>query len=130
MPMLWLHMKSTRSTQRPYGYVFIEGDRVIIRGSGPLGSRLMMAMSGSWDHVQCGESSRDGRSTWAIILNSGQGCGMRRHVGRLRGQAGWLLIGGLGSAGAGYLAAKGWWMTAALMACASVVVWMYASVRR
>lgn len=130
MPMLWLHMKSKHSAQKPYGYVFVEGGRVIIRGSGPLGSRLMMAMAAGWDSVQCEESSSNGRSTWAIMLNSGKGEGARKRLARRLGQMLWLLAGVAGCAGAGYMIAKGWWATAVVLACVSVGTWMYGSVRR
>jgi hypothetical protein len=123
-------MQSKHSTTRPYGYVFVEGGRVVIRGSGPLGSRLMMAMAAGWENVHCEETSSNGRSSWAIMLNSGKGHGVRQRLARMRGQMLWLMTGVAGCAGAGYMTAKGWWVTAMIVACASVGAWLYGSVRR
>lgn len=129
MPMLWPCMQQTRTEHKPFAYVFVEGGRVVIRGSGPLGSRLMMAMSRGWSDIQCEESLRSGRSTWAIRLVSSEKSGKRQRIALARKKAGWLCTGAMGCAGAGYLAAGGLWAVAVAMGLASAGAWLFGATR-
>jgi hypothetical protein len=82
--MLAPYMKAINSDCRPYGYVFLEGNEIVIRGGGPFGAKLMMAIASGWGNIHAEERGGPGNSSWSIQLLGKEQRGSGREIVALR----------------------------------------------
>lgn len=66
--MLWRTMKERASSAKPAAYVFEEDGNIVIKGRGPLGARLALALSCGWNAMHSRESATAQDARWSIHL--------------------------------------------------------------